>query len=182
MSSLPAWLRGWSPARGLTAVAGVAAVLAGVLAVEAVRARREVGRLRGELEASRVAAAADSLQAAGGRPDTAGGLVPGADGPAARPPGLLANEVHLARLRRAGLRDPLADLRADLQAHPELIPVPSRLGGRMGFYSPDDIVLLNDRWVYAYFEDGHTAGSMLLEFDVREGGGIVWRPLAAAAW
>jgi hypothetical protein len=52
----------------------------------------------------------------------------------------------------------------------------------MGFYSPDDIVLLNDRWVHAYFEDGHTAGSMLLEFDVREGGEIVWRPLASATW
>jgi hypothetical protein len=174
VSSLPPGLRGWSRGRGLAAAAVVAAVLAGVLAVEAVRARREAGRLRVELEAARGAAASDSLQVAGARPDTAGGPAP--------PPGLLANEVHLARLRRAGLDDPLADLRADLQAHPELIPVPGRLGGRMGFYSPDDIVLLNDRWVYAYFEDGHTAGSMLLEFDVREGGGIAWRPLAAAAW
>jgi hypothetical protein len=181
VSSLPPGLRGWSRERGLAAAAVVAAVLAGVLAVEAVRARREAGRLRAELEAARGAAATDSLQAVGGRPGTAGGLPPGADGPA-QPPGLLAQEVHLARLRRAGLDDPLADLRADLQARPELIPLPGRLGGRMGFYSPDDIVLLNDRWVYAYFEDGHTAGSMLLEFDVREGGGIAWRPLAAAAW
>jgi hypothetical protein len=180
VSSLPAGLRGWFRGRGLAAAALVAAVLAGVLAVEAVRARREAARLRTELEAAR-GAAADSLETAAGRPDAAGGLAPGVDGPAA-PPGLLANEVHLARLRRAGLDDPLADLRADLQARPELIPLPGRLGGRMGFYSPDDIVLLNDRWVYAYFEDGHTAGSMLLEFDVREGGGIAWRPLAAAAW
>ncbi|HEY7531121.1 MAG TPA: hypothetical protein VIC56_10635 [Gemmatimonadota bacterium] len=165
----------------------MAAALIAVLGVHALRVGREAERLRLELAAAE-RAAAESL-AVGGRPDggPAGGSgaapAPGA-GPwaAGHPAGLLANEVHLRRLREAGLEDPLGDVRADLQAHPELIPVPSRLGGRMGFYSPDDIVLLNDRWVHAYFEDGHTAGSMLLEFDVREGGEIVWRPLASATW
>lgn len=89
--------------------------------------------------------------------------------------GLSTSEIM--RLRDRGLADPVADLKADLARHPELIPVKAVLGGTMGFYRPEGIRILNDRWVCADFEDGHIGGSMLLEYRV-EGGRIRWRRIA----
>lgn len=68
-------------------------------------------------------------------------------------------------------------LRDDLVKHPELIPYPAVMGGTM-FFVPQRIVILDDRWAFAEFEDGHVAGSMLLEYDVRDGR-ILWKRLAA---
>jgi hypothetical protein len=68
-------------------------------------------------------------------------------------------------------------LRDDLVEHRELIPFPAVMGGTM-FFVPQRIVILNDRWAYAEFEDGHIGGSMLLEYDVDDGR-IRWKRLAA---
>ena len=46
-----------------------------------------------------------------------------------------------------------------------LIPYEGVLGGTMGFWR-DDFLILNDRWAYAYFEDGHIGGYLLLEYTV----------------
>ncbi len=71
------------------------------------------------------------------------------------------------------------DVVAALIANPEIIPFEPVLGGTMGFYAPENITVLNDRWVYAVFEDGHVAGAMLIEY-AATADGIVWSVLDAA--
>src|SRR5262245_17481616 len=79
----------------------------------------------------------------------------------------------LKKLLSAGLADPVESLRDDLVRHPELIPMPGT-GGSHQLFMRDMVEVLNDRWVFAYFEDGHTGGEMLLEFAVKDGR-IRWR-------
>jgi len=88
-------------------------------------------------------------------------------------PGLLPWEIE--RLQKKGLEDPVNDLVSDLQEHPELISHSGVLGGTMAFGFPEKIQVLTDRYVLAYFEDGHIAGWMLLEYQVARGGLITWR-------
>ncbi len=92
-----------------------------------------------------------------------------------RRPGL--NRWDLEKFQRKGLKNPLKEIVADLQKHPELIPYKGVNGGRMGFYSADMIWVLSKQWVFAYFEDGHRGGWMLLEFRVSSGGKISWKVL-----
>ena len=77
-------------------------------------------------------------------------------------------------LAMKGLANPVEDLRNDLISDPDLIGVSAVLGGQMGFYFRDGIHILNKRWVFAYFEDGHLAGAMLLRYDIVEEGRIRW--------
>lgn len=56
----------------------------------------------------------------------------------------------------------------------ETIGAEAVLGGTMGFYSPDNIEVLNDRWVLAWFEDGHIGGEALLRYRFTEDGSIEW--------
>ena len=89
------------------------------------------------------------------------------------------NKFEIAALRRRGLVDPVTDLRQDLLKHRELIPFKGSEGSTMIFPGEQSIRVLGDRWVYAYFEDGHNGGHLLLEFTV-DHGKIRWRRLAAA--
>lgn len=84
------------------------------------------------------------------------------------------DEHQIEKLQKKGLSDPVNDLRKDLMGEPELITREGVLGGIMGFYFSEGIHVLNERWVFAYFEDGHVGGSMLLRFDVLPDGGIKW--------
>ncbi len=86
---------------------------------------------------------------------------------------------ELDALRRAGLRDPIRELKADLAKHPELIPVAATAGGKMAFYSTDEMRLVGAHWVFARFEDGHVGGSGLFEYQVKDGV-IRWKRLAVA--
>lgn len=61
----------------------------------------------------------------------------------------------------------------DLTKHSELIPYKGVLGGKMGFYK-EDIFVISDKWVLAYFEDGHIGGNMLLEYSVKDEN-IFWK-------
>ena len=87
--------------------------------------------------------------------------------------GLLPWEIE--ELRKKGLNNPVADLIADLQRHPEFIPHKGVLGGTMAFGFPEKIHVLTDKYVLAYFEDGHIAGWMLLEYTVAKGAKIYWQ-------
>lgn len=80
--------------------------------------------------------------------------------------------------RAKGLSDPVNDIISDLTKHPELIPYKGILGGTMRFYDTESRVL-NNKWVYAYFEDGHYSGYMLLEYTVSDKGKISWENIAA---
>lgn len=80
-------------------------------------------------------------------------------------------------LREQGLAHPVKEIRNDLIASPGLIARPGVLGGEMGFYFRDGIHILNHRWVFAYFEDGHVEGAMLLRFEIGDDGNIEWQVL-----
>jgi hypothetical protein len=90
--------------------------------------------------------------------------------------GLRPDEIEV--LQGYGLTDPVREIKADLMRHPELIPIPGVLGGRMGFYSEDGIRILDGHWVYAEFDDGHIGGAALLAYRVKDGH-IRWARLAA---
>jgi len=88
--------------------------------------------------------------------------------------GVFLSADEIAALRRAGLTDPVSQLRSDLEAHGSLIPVKGVLGGRMGFYDRDGVVLLPGGYVYAPGEDGHILVHAILKYDVESGGKIRW--------
>jgi hypothetical protein len=67
-------------------------------------------------------------------------------------------------MRQVGFSDPVRDIKRDLMKHRELIPYSGSLGGTMAFYSEKDIRVLNDHWVFAEFDDGHSVGWMLLRW------------------
>jgi hypothetical protein len=82
-------------------------------------------------------------------------------------------------MKQKGLKDPVADIIADLRQHRELIPYKGVLGGTMNFYDDSKIWVLTKKWVLAYFEDGHVAGYLLLEYEVSQGGKISWKTVAS---
>lgn len=71
--------------------------------------------------------------------------------------------------------NPIITLKNDLIAKPEIIPYGAVLGGTMGFYDVDHIRILNDKWLYAPFEDGHIGGAMILHFEIEDDKSINWR-------
>lgn len=83
----------------------------------------------------------------------------------------------IERLKAKGLYDPVKEIISDLTDKPELIPYKGVLGGTMRFYQSETWVL-NNKWVYTYFEDGHIGGYMLLEYDVSGNGEITWTRIA----
>lgn len=80
---------------------------------------------------------------------------------------------------RKGLDNPLEAIKADLVRNRQLIPAEGSLGGTMQFYK-ERIHILNRQWVMAYFEDGHSAGEMLLEYNVGDKGNISWKVLSSS--
>ncbi len=90
--------------------------------------------------------------------------------------GLTLRDIKL--FKEKGLSDPVKEIIADLTRHNELIPYKGVLGGTMRFYDRE-IYVLNNKWVFAYFEDGHYGGQMLLNYDVSDSAGIKWTKIAA---
>lgn len=88
-------------------------------------------------------------------------------------------DYFVEEMRRKGLANPVDDIISDLRKHPELIPYKGTLGGTMGFYSRKEIWILNNKWVFAYFEDGHTSGYLLLEYIITDEGTINWERIAS---
>ena len=91
--------------------------------------------------------------------------------------GMLLNDYDIEWLREKGLTDPVGDLRRDLMAHPELIPINATPGVAMRF-EYDSIAILSTRWVYAAFEDGHSGARCPLSYHVEPGGQISWKYIA----
>lgn len=89
-------------------------------------------------------------------------------------PGVFLSEDEIAALRRAGLTDPVNQLRSDLEAHGSLIPMKGVLGGTMGFYDREGVVLLPGGYVYAPGDDGHILVHAILRYRVEPGGKITW--------
>lgn len=72
-------------------------------------------------------------------------------------------------LEQRGFNGGVQEIIADLLNHNELIPHDGVLGGKMGFCSKENVYVLSDKWVYAYFDDGHINGYMLLRYSVSNG-------------
>jgi hypothetical protein len=84
------------------------------------------------------------------------------------------DDHHVDYLRKQGMTDPVREIRSHLILNPGIIGRPGVLGGKMGFYFPDGIHILNHRWVFAYYEDGHVGGAVLLRYNISDGGDISW--------
>jgi len=84
------------------------------------------------------------------------------------------NPNIISALKRRGFDGSVQDIVNDLLKHKELIPYDGVLGGKMGFHSRDNVYVLSDKWVYAYFDDGHINGYMLLNYSVNNGN-ISWK-------
>ena len=82
-------------------------------------------------------------------------------------------------MQKKGLKDPVDDIVSDLKQHREIIPIKATMGGTMNFYDRSKIWILTNRWVLAYFEDGHNGGYLLLEYQIAPGGKIIWKVLAS---
>jgi len=95
-------------------------------------------------------------------------------------PRVFLSEDDLNTLRSMGLTDPVSQIRSDLESQGARIPIPGVLGGRMGFYDRDGVILLPGRYVYAPAEDGHIAVHTVLRYDVKPGGAIRWKLLDAS--
>lgn len=82
-------------------------------------------------------------------------------------------------LKMNRIEDPVSHIKKDLIKRSDVIPYAGVLGGTMGFYDENRIHILNYKWVYAHFEDGHIGGEMLLEYDISEDGKINWKVIAS---
>ena len=81
--------------------------------------------------------------------------------------------VTSIRLERMGIDD-YKIIEKDLLEKPELISIDGVLGGTMFF---TDAHLLNEKWVYATFEDGHIMGSGLYKFEIISANEIKWKEI-----
>lgn len=62
----------------------------------------------------------------------------------------------------------------DLALKQSLMDRSDLLGGRFRIISADDIRILNDRWAYARFEDGHFLQAGLFRYDRTSDGRVRW--------
>lgn len=86
---------------------------------------------------------------------------------------------EIRNFQARGLENPEEEIINDLYNNPQLIPHEGVLGGTMGFHSKDNLFLINSRWVFARYEDGHISGEMLLEYVVNPNGTISWTVIRA---
>jgi len=69
---------------------------------------------------------------------------------------------------------PIEAADAEARLKQSLIDRPDLLGGRFRIFSPDDIRILNDRWAYAQFEDGHFLQAGLFTYEGVDEDRIRW--------
>ena len=81
---------------------------------------------------------------------------------------------EVAHLQRSGLTNPEIDLRTDLISKQNILLPKGSLGGTMAIR---EVKVLTDRYVLAYFEDGHNGGYILLRFSVEPDKRIAWKVL-----
>lgn len=79
-------------------------------------------------------------------------------------------------LTNLGFNGTVDDMKEDLIKHEDIIPYKGVLGGDMHFLS-EQIVVLSHEWVFAPFDDGHTGGYLLLNFEIEGGKVTQWKVL-----
>lgn len=85
-----------------------------------------------------------------------------------------AESWSYSRFEQYGIPDPEAYMDSSLRSRPQLIPIKGVLGGTMRFYK---IQLINDRWVYAEYEDGHISGSAIFQYSFNQDGSLQFKPV-----
>lgn len=65
-------------------------------------------------------------------------------------------------------------LLATLSEQDDLIPISGVLGGTMRWW-PENSIVLNEKWVFGYFEDGHILGYALLHYSFDASNQLIWR-------
>ncbi|TKC19803.1 hypothetical protein [Robertmurraya kyonggiensis] len=81
-----------------------------------------------------------------------------------------------AELTNLGFTGKVDDIKEDLIRHEDIIPYKGVLGGEMHFLN-DEIIVLSHEWVFAPFDDGHTGGYLLLNFEIEGGKVTQWKVL-----
>lgn len=84
---------------------------------------------------------------------------------------IIINGATIQRLKYNGIND-YNIISDDLLLRPELIPYEGVLGGTMQF---SKVFVLNDKWVYASFEDGHIQGFGLYGYTIDNDKNISWK-------
>ncbi len=84
------------------------------------------------------------------------------------------SDYELRRFEEKQIIEPISFLRDRLQDRPDLIPTEAVLGGTMNFYDREAIHVLNDKWVFATYEDGHIMGQILLGYSIDDDQSIEW--------
>ncbi|QMU30045.1 hypothetical protein [Adhaeribacter radiodurans] len=84
------------------------------------------------------------------------------------------SDGDLTRLQEKGLTSPETNLREDLLSKQNMLLPKGSLGGTMAIQK---VKVLNDRYVLAYFEDGHNGGYLLLRFSIEPDKRINWKVL-----
>lgn len=79
-----------------------------------------------------------------------------------------------SELKAKGINNQIDYIKKDLKMRNDLIPYDGVFGGTMGFYDEKGIHILNHKWVYAHFDDGHINGEILLKYNVSGDGKIHW--------
>ena len=87
----------------------------------------------------------------------------------------IPNEVTKFKLEQQGIND-YKIIERDLLSKPELITIDGVLGGTMYF---TEAYLLNEKWIYATFEDGHIMGSALYAYEILSPEEIKWEVIEA---
>ena len=84
------------------------------------------------------------------------------------------SEKAKAEYRRRGLTSPHDDIISDLGSREELMPFRGVFGARPSFYTEVRMYVLNARWAFASFNDGHNIGDRLYSYRVSDDGKISW--------
>ena len=85
-------------------------------------------------------------------------------------------ESSINRLKRKGLSDPLNMIRDDLMQNQDIIPDRDMPKGKL-YFQRNYINIINEKWVAAYYENGHFGGELLLRMDIDKNKKIAWTVL-----
>ena len=66
-------------------------------------------------------------------------------------------------------------IKKDLIKNVQQLNIEGVNGGTIAFNNSDKINIINEKWVVAYFDDGHIDGNLLLEYKIESNGKIIWR-------
>ena len=89
---------------------------------------------------------------------------------------LRSYDQQYGRIKRLGINDPVEFVKNDLMENHDLIPNRETPKGPM-YFQKSHIYVLNDKWVIAYYEDGHFDGYLLASYEIDNNKEVTWKVL-----